>query len=290
MKKYIKLIPALALVLGLSSCLKDEAVINNDGLRNIIEFQNVGAIKSGTADIYPVYVPVVLDIEAGPTATFEGILSYSGTDVAPEDIVVNFERSDALITQFNAKTAGTKYTPLPASEVTVGATSVTIPKGQRQAKFKVTIKIGLLDKTKSNAIAFKISSASTGVISGNFGSVIFSTPIKSIWEGEYTVNIFNNYGTIDGNLGNKTYTKQRLTTVGPNLVQIALVSQTYSGNTSYQFNADDTSISSIAAFSGSALVTSIQGVDLVDKNTKNFTVRWTWAGRGVTETWTRTGK
>lgn len=289
MKRKISIISAFALLFGLSSCLKDEAVINNDGLRNIIEFQNVGSIKSTTTDVHPVFVPITLE----PTAadgTFEGIIRYSGADVAPQDIVVNFQKTDAVITEFNAKTSGTKYSPIAPSEITA-PTTVTIPKGQREAKFKVVVKVANLDQTKSNAIAYKITSASVGTISGNFGTIIFSTPIKSIWEGTYTVTIHNNFGSIDANIGSAPFTETgiKLTTVGPNQVQVNGVSQTYSGYTNYQFNGNNTGISSIVAYSGSNLATSIQGVDLLDAINRKFTVRWTWAGRGVTETWVRTG-
>jgi len=289
MKKFIKLVPALALVCGLSSCLKDEAVIHNDGLRNIIEFQNVGSIKSGTSDIFPVYVPLTL-LPDDPSAEFEGIVSYSGTDTAPQDIVVNIERSDLTITQFNAKTTGTKYNPIAASEVT-HPTTVTIPKGQRQAKFKVTIKIPNLNKALSNAIAFKITSASTGTISGNFGAVIFSTPIKSIWEGTYTVTVHNNYGATNASWAGGPYSESdmHLSTIGPNQVQQTSVAAWYSGYTNYQFNGNNTGITSVVAFSGANLSTSVQGVDLIDPVTKNFTLRYTVNGWGLTETWVRTG-
>ncbi|MCZ4243276.1 DUF1735 domain-containing protein [Pedobacter punctiformis] len=291
MKKIINLLVALIFISGLSSCLKDDTIIGPDSpgaIKNIVEFKNVGAIASSTTAPFAVYIPFTLK----PTATsaeFEGIINYAGADTAPSDIVVNIAADPSVIATYNAKVSGAAYAALPASSYSFPAT-VTIPAGQREAKFKITVKPNTFDATKENALALRITSASTGVISGNFGAVIFSMPLESVWQGTYDVHINNNYGTIDGNIGNFSDTGIKLATVGPNRLRTLSVADTYSGSTTFQFNGDNTSITGVVVISGTTtFATSIQGIDLIDPVNGKFTIRYTWGGRGMTETWTRTG-
>lgn len=290
MKKIINLLVTLILITGLSSCLKDDTIIGPDSpgaIKNIIEFQNIDGISSSPTAPFAVFIPFTLKPTA-TTAEFDAILNYAGADVAPQDIVVNLASDPTVLTKYNAAVSGSAYSDLPAGSYSFPS-SVTIPAGQRLVKFKVTVKPNAFDATKENALALKITSASFGTVSGNFGSVIFSMPLESVWQGTYTVNFNNNYGSIDANIGNFTETGVKLATIGPNRLQTQYVANTYSGYTQYQFNGSNTGITSIVAFSGSALATSIQGVDLIDPVNGKFTIRYTFAGRGVTETWVRTG-
>ena len=87
MKNYIKLLLGFVIVTGMSSCLKDETIIGPDSpgaLKNIIEFGNIGPIKSSTTAPFPMFIPFTLE----PTAEvgeFEGIVNYAGSDAAPTD-------------------------------------------------------------------------------------------------------------------------------------------------------------------------------------------------------------
>ena len=291
MKSFIKYAAVLTLLAGsLSSCLKDKSIIGPDApgaVKNVIEFKNIGPIKSGTTAPYAMFIPFTLDPTAA-SAEFEAVVNYAGSEVAPSDITVNLAADPAVISAYNAGVANSNFTQL-ASAAYSFPTTVTIPKGQREAKFKITVKPSSFDATKENALAIKISSASTGVISGNFGAVIYSMPLKSIWQGTYTVHFNNNYGTIDPNIGNFTETGVVLETVGPNKLQTLYAANTYSGYTQYQFNGSNTSITSVTVFSGSLLASSVDGVDLVDPVNGKFTIRYTFLGRGMTEEWVRTG-
>ncbi|MCJ0741830.1 DUF1735 domain-containing protein [Pedobacter montanisoli] len=291
MKNFIKYTAVLAFLTGsLTSCLKDKTMIGPDSpgaIKNVIEFKNIGGIKSGTSAPYALYIPFTLDPTA-TTAEFEGIVNYAGTDVAPNDITVNIAADPAMIATYNAGVSGANYAQLAATSYSFPST-VTIPKGQREAKFKISVKPNTFDATKENALALRITSASTGTISGNFGAVIFSMPLKSIWQGTYTVRFNNNYGGIDVNIGDFTETGVKLETVGPNKLQTQYAANTYSGYTQYQFNGNNTSITSVTVFSGSILASSVDGVDLIDPVNGKFTIRYTFAGRGMTETWVRTG-
>ncbi|WP_293302471.1 DUF1735 domain-containing protein [Pedobacter sp. UBA4863] len=292
MKKFNNKYTAVLVLLtmSLSSCLKDDTIIGPDApgaLKNIIELKNQSAIKSGATAPYAMYIPFTLE----PTSTsneFEVAVQYAGAETAPSDITVNLATDAAAITTYNAK-EGTALAQIAATSYSFPA-SVVIPKGQREAKFKITVKPNTFDATKENALALKITSASTGTISGNFGTAIYSMPLKSIWQGLYTVHINNNYGTIDPNIGDFVEEDVPFATVGPNKLQSTYVNRTYSGWVQYQFSGDNSTISGITVFASPSIrVSSIEGVDLVDPVNKKFTIRFTWLGRGVTETWTRTG-
>src|SRR5690606_23739487 len=112
------------------------------------------------------------------------------------------------------------------------------------------------------ALSLKIIAASSAEpISANFGTVIYSFPVKSIWEGTYTYTITNNFGTIDGNIGG-TFTEPgvKLSTVGPNKLYMQYLWRVYSGYAHYQFSGDNTTITDITAFSGSVLASTINEV------------------------------
>ena len=287
MKKYLKYILGALVLSSLNSCLKDENVLDPSGSQNIIEFYNVTAPSSPANAPYIMYVPATLEVV--PEAEFEIAISYSGAEeAAPQDIVVNLEPAPDAISKFNVSQES-DYVQMPSNGYELPS-SLTIKKGEKRAYAKVKVRPEELDQTKSNALAVRISSASHGTISGNFGTVIYSLPIKSMWEGTYTYTITNNFGTIDGNIGG-TFTEEgvKLSTVGPNKLYMQYLWRTYSGYAHYQFNGDNTTITSITAFSGSVLASSINEVILVDPDNGIFEVRWTGLGRGVIERFVRTG-
>jgi hypothetical protein len=192
---------------GLSSCLKDKSLTLPDAdgaIKNVIEFQNVDFINSGTSSIYPVYVK---SFEILPSGTLNLVVNYAGVDAAPENINVKLALDLTIITKYNAKliadaraaavilgedpddaeadVQGDLYEPLDPALYSLGSLDVTIPAGQRTANFAVTVKPNLFDFNKRTALAFKIVSASTGVISGNFSNVIVKIEGKNKYDGSY---------------------------------------------------------------------------------------------------------
>lgn len=290
MKKYIyKTFSLVLAIVFLSSCLKDDRmVLDPDKGHNVVEFANVSTIVSSVGAVHPVYVPKTLELV--PESEFEIKVSYSGPEeVAPEDIVVELEAASDVIGVYNENESGTDYNPLAAEAFEIPQT-ITIKKGESKGVGIVTVKPELMDQTVSNALALRIKSVSSGIISGNFGAVIFSLPIKSVWEGTYKYYVNNNYGTIDGNVGGEmTVEGVTLSTVGPNRVRVDGLAQTYSGWVEYTFNSENDEITSVTAFSGSLLPTSIQEVITVDPENGVFEFRWTWLGRGTLERWEKTG-
>jgi hypothetical protein len=288
MKRNISLFVAL-LTLGLTStsCLKDKAILDPEGSKNIVEFYNVTAPTSAAASPVVTYVPMTLEVV--PESEFKMMISYSGAELAaPQDITVQLAAAPEIVTTYNSS-QGAALVQVDPAHIDFPS-SVTIPKGQKRVEISVKVKSDQLDPSVSNAFGVKIVSASHGIISGNFGAVIFSLPIKSVWEGAYTYTVVNATGTIDANIGGtKTVQNVRLSTVGPNRLRVNGLWQTYSGWSEYQFNATSDNITEIANFSGS----NIPGTNIVvheaDPVAGRFDVSWIGLGRGVRETWVRTG-
>jgi hypothetical protein len=292
MKKYIYHLIALAIIpLTFTSCLKDETLIGPDApgsISNVIEFKNIAPISSVATAPFALYVPTTLNPEDTQT-TVNAVVRYAGVNDAPTDIVVNIEYVENVISTYNTAQT-TSYVAIPSSAFTFPS-SVTIKKGEREAIVPIVVNVPDLDPSVSNAIALKISSVSTNdVVSSNFGTVIYSFPLKSIWEGTYKYTITNNFGTIDGNIGG-TFTENdvKLSTVGPNELYMQYLWRTYSGHAHYRFNGDNDDIIGIVANSGGDIATTINEVILVDAENMIFEVRWTGLGRGVIERFERTG-
>ncbi|HMR91286.1 MAG TPA: DUF1735 domain-containing protein [Chitinophagaceae bacterium] len=290
MKRKLINTPILFLLLGtaLTSCLKDDKyALDPSGSNNVVEFLNVTAPVTGYNDPYVVYVPTTL--EAVPEAEFTIGINYAGPeDVAPVDITVQLAEAPEAVTDNNTK-KGTTYVHPASSSFQFPATA-TIKKGEKTALIVVKVQPLELDASVSNAIGLKITSTTRGEVSGNVGKVIYSIPIKSIWQGTYDYQVINDYGTIDANIGGQwNESGVRLETVGPNKLRMTYLWRTYSGYCDYQFNGDNTDLTDIFPFSGTPRVAVIDDVVEVDAVNRIFEVHWTGIGRGVKERFVRTG-
>lgn len=288
MKNIYRLLTLFLTLSAFSSCLKDDsAILKPEQSPSVIEFKDIVAPTSSALAPYRLFVPSTLDPEVAEI-TINAIVNYAGPTAAPKDINVNLTVDAGAVATYNSSQS-TSYFQLPSTAYELPS-SVTIKAGEREAVVPIKLKVPQFDQSKENVLALKIASVSSGGISGNFGTVIYSLPVKSIWEGTYTYTIINDYGTIDGNIGG-TFTEEdvKLSTVGPNRLYMQYLWRTYSGYSTYQFNGTNTSISAIVAFSGSQRTTVIDNVVLVDATNRIFEIWWTCLGRGVKERFVRTG-
>lgn len=177
----------LAVIAGFSSCLKDKAIIASDP-QNIIEFYTTEAISSPTTALYPVYVKSYV---VGKPAKIDVVVSYSGTNTAPQDITLDVAVDPTALTKYNTKAAAdgnTEYEQLPASAYTFPTAPVVIKKGERRATVTVDVLIPAdFDFNKSFALPLTIKSTTFGTISGNFGSTLYAVGAKNKYDGEYKV-------------------------------------------------------------------------------------------------------
>ena len=189
--KYIqiKTFIFLALILGLSSCLK-EGNMNIDttkGPKNVIEFANTGDDVSASSSTYPRFNTDLGSLAAGASATFNVNVSYSGGDVAPQDISVTLAIDAASLTLFNTQN-GTDY-ELPPADVFSFPTAVVIKKGTRLAQVQVTVNNSNdFDFDANYAIPISIASASMGTLSSNFGKAFYSFSARNAYDGIYTMD------------------------------------------------------------------------------------------------------
>jgi len=177
MKKVFKTISLLFTVALLSSCLKSNDLIGPNAANSagaIIEFDNIDFIASGSSSA-TVFLARYDETITPKTATSKLVLrvNYAGTGKpAPSDVTVNLTTDAAALTLHNTQ-AGKSFTAIPAAWFTLPA-SVVIPAGQNVVEVPVTINMTNFVAGSTYALAFKIASASSGTISGNFGTIVVS--------------------------------------------------------------------------------------------------------------------
>ncbi|MBC8051556.1 MAG: DUF1735 domain-containing protein [Sphingobacteriaceae bacterium] len=206
MKKIHKIIPLALLYLGLSSCLKDESYTADTSVaKNMVELAGAPDVAATAAYIYGV---TGQSFPVNPTGSFNIEVKYAGTEVvAPQDITVTLVVDPTMITKYNNKIIADKraeliaegHDPADAEEevagelfdlitpnlYTLSSTTATIKKGENTAKVTVTVKPNQFDFAFRYGLPIRISTASLGTISSNFGSVIYSVGAKNEYDGEY---------------------------------------------------------------------------------------------------------
>jgi len=193
----------VVLLLSLSSCLKKNPmnIDTSKGTKNVVEFANTGDNISGSTSTYPEFHIDLGSLANGASTTFKVNLSYSGTDVAPQDITVNLALDQSALTTYNTQN-GTSYV-IPPSDVYSMPSSVVIKKGTHLAQIEVTITNSAdFDFNASYALPVQIASASMGIVSANFGKAVYSFGLRNIYDGHYTVTA--NSPMVDAANGNLT--------------------------------------------------------------------------------------
>lgn len=174
--KYTFLVLALATVA--SSCLKDDITLDPNNSVNVIEFKNPGNFASPSGSKYALYAAA---FDFAPETAYPVMVSYSGANVAPEDITVTIGLNTAAIAQYN-KEQEKKFDLIPANLYTV-PTTVIIPKGKRTAMVDLKIKTDKLPFDKSLVLPLQIASASSGIVSGNFETILINIIPKNPYDG-----------------------------------------------------------------------------------------------------------
>jgi len=184
MNKKLNLIILSAFVLIMSSCLKSKEIIGPDADNSagaIIEFANPTYITSGTTILTPRY-----NLSLSEYSNKLHIeVKYSGTGkAAPSDVTVNIAVDAATLLAHNTQSGlvntttgvplATAYVAAPTAAYSAIPASVVIPSGQTKAGFDITVNPALLTAGRNNTIPLKITSASTGTVSGNFGAIVLA--------------------------------------------------------------------------------------------------------------------
>jgi len=181
----IKILAVGASVFMFASCLK-EATMNTDPSQatNVIELNNSGdnIAPSGIAGYYE----DLGVLSAGDSAKFNINVHYTGPGTAPTDITVSLATDAASLATYNA-TNGTSLEVPPAS-VASFPTSVIIKKGTSQTTVSATVKLSTdFNFNKAYGIPVKITTVSSGLISGNYAASVYSFGVRNKYDGVYTL-------------------------------------------------------------------------------------------------------
>jgi hypothetical protein len=182
MKYSLKIAGLLISALVITSCLKDDITLDPDKSTNVIEFKNPSSFLSPSGSTYSLYTQA---FDLANENDYPITVSYSGAHVAPEDITVNIGIDTAALSQYNQE-QHTEYDLMDANLYTL-PTSVVIPKGQRQATVAIKVKSNLFDFSKAYVLPVRIQSASSGIVSANFGTILLSLNAKNKYDGNYSV-------------------------------------------------------------------------------------------------------
>jgi hypothetical protein len=220
MKKIIKSIFLLLAVTSLTSCLKDDSLVLDPAKGvNVIEFANPAQIVAiGTP--HPLYS---FSYEATATPTLPITVSYSGPEAAaPQDITVNIAVGNvSTINDYNKATDNT-YEMLNSGGYSLSATQVVIKAGTSKASFNVILKPSAFDFAKSEVLPLTITSVSSGIISGNFNTILLNVSAKNKYDGLYAVT-----GTmVDVTSATLTHVNNALGTDAPMQYELRTISAT----------------------------------------------------------------
>ncbi|MCF0070423.1 DUF1735 domain-containing protein [Dyadobacter sp. CY261] len=163
------------------SCLKDEMTLDPDKSVNVIEFKNPSSFVSPAGSKYALYTKA---FDLADENEYPITISYSGAQVAPEDITVNLGIDAAALSQYNAE-QHKEYDLIDEKLYTMVA-SVVIPKGERTVVAKLKFKSNAFDFSKKYVLPIQILSASTGIVSGNFGTILLNVNAKNKYDGVYS--------------------------------------------------------------------------------------------------------
>ena len=204
MKLIGKLLGVCAIASGLTGCLKDDSLMDPAKTHNVIEFANTAVITSSVAgNVYPAYAINILMDPPTPTVTYNAIVNYAGADNAPEDITVEVEvAAQAVLDKYNTQNSKT-LTMLPTTMFTIPNAKVVIPKGQRKVNLPIVFSNTSQLWNKGYALPLRIKSASSGIISGNFSTIIYTISGINMMDGVYLGKI--KMGTNDRDLDTKPF-------------------------------------------------------------------------------------
>jgi hypothetical protein len=150
-------------------------------------------------------------------------VSYSGPEAAaPQDITVNIAVGNvSTINDYNKATDNT-YEMLNSGGYSLSATQVVIKAGTSKASFNVILKPSAFDFAKSEVLPLTITSVSSGIISGNFNTILLNVSAKNKYDGLYAVT-----GTmVDVTSATLTHVNNALGTDAPMQYELRTISAT----------------------------------------------------------------
>lgn len=185
MKVYKKITAFSVLAACLASCLKDDSnLLDPDKTENVIEFANTANLTSATTSKYPLLsINIVMD----PSQVYNAAVSYSGAHNAPEDITVEVGVGDTAIVGLYNRQNARSYVLIPSNLYSLPTTKVVIPKGSRRVDLPINFPSPDQLYNKNYVLPLVIKSASSGIISGNFNTMLYLLSGINRYDGVYTL-------------------------------------------------------------------------------------------------------
>lgn len=293
MKKHLKIYSAM-FVMGISlltSCAKEDNIFTDDGnggVNGIVELGDLPPTRTAGSTTVN-YSKVTKSFDAAAEVDVPITINYTGVNGAPNDVTVGVGISDAVVTA--SSTTAAPLTILPTSLYTLPTSSVVIPKGQKKATFIIKVKAASFNFALTYALGIRITSASTGIVSGNFGTGLFILAAKNQWDGIYSVvsgqvtrysavGVVEPNSTLNGPLaGNPNIS---LVTTGANTVEVTNMkwfggASAVAGidNTRATINAS-TNVVTMSALGNLTLANRAGLPNTYDPATKTFTLNFDW--------------
>ena len=187
--KSIKLLAAFAVVIGLSSCLKEKGFVNEtdfSGLQDHVTIDKGGLTNFSAASV---------GFNSGDTTKINLIVNLASVDLPKSSVPVTIGIDAAKIATYNAAN-GTNYVLPPASAYTLASNKVTIPAGQQYAQTTISFFKGVLDPATSYLIPVSIMDASGKALTSNFNTIYYHI-IGNPLAGNYTQDFYRWNGTAD---------------------------------------------------------------------------------------------
>tara|TARA_R110002020_G_scaffold448314_1_gene661085 strand:+ start:4036 stop:4881 length:846 start_codon:yes stop_codon:yes gene_type:complete len=265
--------------LTLTSCLDEDPLFDPDKTTGVIELVEQAPLVA-VGSIYPLNR---LTFEAVPEDQIEVIVQYSGAYDAPEDIDVTVEVSPSDIEAYNEDQGlsdGDEYVLLDASKYSFpgggNSVTVTIPKGEKRVSIMMTVKPDQFGFDANYALPLRISSASSGVVSGNFSHMIYAVIPNNQWAGDYD-------HTYSGSLGSGSNIVH-MSTIGEFRTTSSLIG-VYSNQTIIEIDPVN-NYASVISVSGLGNATNFPE-NYWDPETKTIYVKYTVGTRTMTETFVK---
>ncbi|MFN8206649.1 MAG: DUF1735 domain-containing protein [Bacteroidales bacterium] len=182
--KFNILAITMVVVLGLSSCLKDdEHYWDYSNAKAVIELPEPANASTG-------YVARALDVV--PSVDFIVKVNLASPNTVGKDITVTLALDEAKLQAFNdalyeeEEDSSLLFNILPDSTYSVPSWTVTIPAGERMVDFKITMYADKIDLSSLYILPIKIASVPEGyTIPSNFGSTLFRILVKNYLDGIY---------------------------------------------------------------------------------------------------------
>lgn len=219
------------LAFSLAGCLKEANMnVDPETAGSTIALANTGNNLAVAKSQFPGFYSDLGTLKVGESALFNVNVTFSGAQDAPEDITVGLGLDNDLLATYNTVN-GTHYEVPPAELFSMPATGV-IAKGTRIIQVKVKVNYTAnFDFSKNYALPIKLTSASKGNISFNWGKAVYAFGLRNIYDGHYKLKLYSLRAGDAAKTGNFVRPEgMDLVTVGGNQVQFGEL-QVWADNT-----------------------------------------------------------